>query len=75
MDIGVRETKCGYACSDHASFTKAGYASAFAIEAEFDLTNHNIHSTSDTIDHPEFSFSHMKEFSKLAIAFAYELGA
>lgn len=29
------ETKCGYACSDHASASKAGYPSAFVIESTF----------------------------------------
>jgi len=74
LDIPSVRTKCGYACSDHASFLKAGYQSSFAIESSFEDSNHNIHSTSDTIDHPEFSFSHMREFSKLVVAFAVELG-
>lgn len=30
VDIPAVHTKCGYACSDHASFAKAGYQSAFA---------------------------------------------
>lgn len=30
VDIPAVKTKCGYACSDHASFGKAGYQSAFA---------------------------------------------
>ncbi|WVR00253.1 hypothetical protein IAU59_007396 [Kwoniella sp. CBS 9459] len=67
------KTKCGYACSDHASFAKAGYQSAFAIESTFENSNHNIHTSGDTTEHPEFSFTHMREFSKLAVAFAIEL--
>lgn len=54
-------TKCGYACSDHASWSKAGYQSAFSIESTFEDSDKNIHSTSDTMDHPEFSVEHMKE--------------
>ncbi|KAL1412739.1 hypothetical protein Q8F55_000486 [Vanrija albida] len=73
LDIPPVKTQCGYACSDHASFSKAGYQASFSIESRFEDSNKNIHSTSDTIDHPEFSFTHMREFSKLAIAFAYEL--
>lgn len=69
------KTQCGYSCSDHASFQKAGYQAAFAIESTFENSNKNIHSSSDTIDHPEFSFTHMREFSKLALAFAVELSA
>jgi leucyl aminopeptidase len=31
LDIPWVDTKCGYACSDHASFSKAGYPSSFTI--------------------------------------------
>ena len=31
LDVPYVETKCGYACSDHASFSKAGYPSSFTI--------------------------------------------
>ncbi|KAI8884580.1 Zn-dependent exopeptidase [Backusella circina FSU 941] len=64
-------TKCGYACSDHASWRKLGFPSAFTIESAFDDSNHYIHTTDDTID--KLSFDHMKEFSKVAIGFAIEL--
>jgi len=75
LRIPYVETKCGYACSDHASWTNAGYRSSFAIESAFENSNHYIHSTNDRIDiSPEFSFDHMLEFSKLAVAFAIELG-
>ncbi|KAG8791407.1 Leucine aminopeptidase 1, partial [Ceratobasidium sp. 428] len=75
LDIPPVQTKCGYACSDHASWTKAGYPSAFSIESSFENSNHFIHSTNDRIDiSDEFSFEHALEFSKLAVAFAIELG-
>ncbi|GLB33621.1 putative peptidase [Lyophyllum shimeji] len=75
LDIPYVETKCGYACSDHASWSKAGYPSSFTIESSFENSNKNIHSTNDRIDiSDEFNFDHMLEFSKLAVAFAVELG-
>lgn len=75
LSIPPAQTKCGYACSDHASWTKYGYPSAFTIESSFETTNHNIHSANDRIDFsPEFSFEHALEFSKLAVAFSIELG-
>jgi len=75
LDIPYVETACGYACSDHASWRKAGYPSSFTIESTFENSNKNIHSINDRIDiSDEFSFSHMLEFSKLAVAFAIELG-
>ncbi|OCH88312.1 peptidase [Obba rivulosa] len=75
LDIPYVETKCGYACSDHASWGKAGYPSVFTIESTFEDSNHYIHSVNDRMDiSDEFSFTHMREFSKLAVAFAIELG-
>jgi len=74
LDIPYVETKCGYACSDHASWSKAGYRSSFTIESSFENSNKNIHSINDRIDiSPEFSFTHMLEFSKLAVAYVIEL--
>ncbi|GAA6001494.1 hypothetical protein JCM10207_006694 [Rhodosporidiobolus poonsookiae] len=74
--IGRTDTKCGYACSDHASWSKVGAPSAFLIESTFEDSSKNIHSTRDTIDYSptEFSFDHMKEFSRLAIGLAVEIG-
>jgi len=69
--LPYRETKCGYACSDHASWRKAGFPSAFAIEGDFSDSNPYIHSANDVIEN--LSFEHMIEFSKLAVSFAVEL--
>ncbi|KAF8959357.1 Leucine aminopeptidase 1 [Entomortierella lignicola] len=71
-DIPVRETKCGYACSDHASWAKAGYRSAFAIEGDFSDSSPYIHTANDDVSH--INFDHMKQFAKLALGFAVELG-
>ncbi|BGP55713.1 hypothetical protein JCM8202_003798 [Rhodotorula sphaerocarpa] len=68
------ETKCGYACSDHASWSKVGVPSGFTIESTFEDSDHNIHSTRDTIDQEGYSLEHVAEFAKVAIALAVELG-
>ncbi|EST06621.1 Peptidase M28 [Kalmanozyma brasiliensis GHG001] len=74
LDIGYTETKLGYAGSDHASWTKIGADSAFAIEATFENSNlKRIHTTQDTFDHPEFSFAHLMQFVRLSAAFVVEL--
>ncbi|KAF7728736.1 Leucine aminopeptidase 1 [Apophysomyces ossiformis] len=70
-DIPYVRTKCGYACSDHASWRGEGFPSAFTIESEFEESNKNIHTAQDTID--RLSFDHMKEFAKVAVSFAVEL--
>ncbi|CAG8602712.1 15124_t:CDS:2 [Acaulospora colombiana] len=61
-DIPSLDTKCGYACSDHASWSKAGFPSAFAIEGPFNDSNPYIHTVNDLIEH--LSFDHMLEFAK-----------
>lgn len=67
-DIPFVETKCGYACSDHASASKAGYPSAFVIESAFEDSDKHIHSTDDTLKY--LSFDHMLQHAKLTLAFA-----
>ena len=63
---------CGYGCSDHASWTRAGFASAFPFESPEDI-NRLIHSERDTLDTLEAAFG--LHFSKLAVAFAAELSS
>lgn len=74
LDIGYTQTKLGYAGSDHASWTKIGADSAFAIEATFENSNlKRIHTTQDTFDYPEFSFDHLMQFVRLSASFVVEL--
>jgi bacterial leucyl aminopeptidase len=70
-DIPYVETKCGYACSDHASASKAGYPSAFVIESAFEYSDNHIHSTEDLIKY--LSFDHMLQHARMTLAFGYEL--
>lgn len=65
------ETKCGYACSDHASASKAGYPSAFVIESAFEFSDNHIHSVDDLIEY--LSFDHMLQHARMTLAFVYEL--
>ncbi|KAI3642920.1 hypothetical protein MP228_012475 [Amoeboaphelidium protococcarum] len=65
------DTKCGYGCSDHASWTKAGYASAAPFEGLFREINPVIHSPRDTIE--KLDFDHMVSFTQLNIAFVVNL--
>ncbi|KAF2149950.1 Zn-dependent exopeptidase [Myriangium duriaei CBS 260.36] len=71
-DIPYIETKCGYACSDHASASKAGYPSAFVIESDFKYSDNKIHTTEDKIEY--LSFDHMLQHARLTLGLAYELG-
>lgn len=70
-DIPYVLTKCGYACSDHASASRYGYPSAFVIESDFALSNQKIHTTQDKIEY--LSFDHMLQHAKMTLSLAYEL--
>jgi leucyl aminopeptidase len=67
----VKHTTCGYACSDHASWSQNGYTAAMPFEAEFGHDNPNIHSSNDTMDY--ISINHMKDFAALGVAYAVEM--
>ena len=70
-DIPYVLTKCGYACSDHASASKYGYPSAFVIESDFKYSDKKIHTTEDKIEY--LSFDHMLQHAKMTLGFAYEM--
>ncbi|KFX89874.1 hypothetical protein O988_08446 [Pseudogymnoascus sp. VKM F-3808] len=70
-DIPYVETKCGYACSDHASASKAGYPSAFVIESDFKYSDDKIHTQDDKIEY--LSFDHMLQHARLTLGLVYEL--
>jgi len=70
-EIPYIETKCGYACSDHASASKAGYPSAFVIESDFKYSDNKIHTSDDTIKY--LSFDHMLQHARLTLGLVYEL--
>ncbi|KTD16006.1 aminopeptidase [Legionella lansingensis] len=73
VKVPVSYSKCGYGCSDHASWTEVGVPAAFPCETSFEDHNPYIHSSRDTIDllYPE----HMTNFAKLGLAFAIELAS
>ncbi|KAG6832123.1 hypothetical protein H0H87_002636 [Tephrocybe sp. NHM501043] len=63
---------CGYACSDHASWNQQGYPSTYPSEPMGD-DNPNVHMWNDTLATPGWSWNYTVEFTKVAVAFAYEL--
>lgn len=63
-------SSCGYGCSDHASWSRAGFASTFPFEAPLNSDNPNIHTERDTIDKLDILFG--LHFVKLGLAFAIE---
>jgi leucyl aminopeptidase len=73
VHVPWEEMPCQYACSDHASWTDAGYASAFPFEATMGGDNPKIHTADDLPEllQPTFGL----HFAKLTLAFAIELAS
>lgn len=68
-DINYSFDICGYACSDHASWTKYGFAASFPFEAPFGQHNSTIHSTEDL----SFDADHAVKFLRLSVVYLAEL--
>ncbi|MFK3651299.1 M20/M25/M40 family metallo-hydrolase [Lysobacter enzymogenes] len=72
----LAEYKCGYGCSDHASWTAAGYPAAMVFEggtAKGGYSPH-IHSRNDTLANMGNSAANSVPFAKLGLAFLGEVG-
>lgn len=67
-------TACGYACSDHGSWTRYGVPSAFPFEARFEDYNQSIHSPNDLLEQIDTTGERQAKFSKLGVEFMMELG-
>ena len=65
--------KCGYACSDHASWHTQGYPASMPFEATMDTMNQNIHTPDDTLAVSNNNASHAVKFTKMALAYVVEL--
>jgi len=65
--------KCGYGCSDHASWHSNGFPASMPFEARMKEMNKKIHTANDTIEISRGTASHAAKFSKLAVAFVVEL--
>jgi len=66
-------SKCGYGCSDHASWTAKGYPASIPFESTMEDINHNIHTEDDTLANAGGDAKHAAKFAKLAAAFVVEL--
>jgi len=69
-------SRCGYGCSDHASWHNAGYPASMPFESTMGDINHKIHTADDTIDAPGSggTADHAEKFAKLGVSFAVEMG-
>lgn len=72
LNIEIVDDKCGYGCSDHASWYRQGFPTVMPTEATFNQMNKKIH-TSDDVINSQSSFEHAAIFSKIAVAFVHHL--
>jgi len=70
-DLLFVDTRCGYACSDHASWNRAGFSACFPFEADFRNSNPRIHTIQDLLS--ALSIDHGAEFVKVAVGYIVEL--
>lgn len=73
--ITVGYSRCGYACSDHASWQAQGFASSFPFETIDGDDNPYIHTANDTYANSGSQADHALKYAKLAAAYAIELGS
>tara|TARA_Y100000991_G_C21969397_1_gene348582 strand:- start:1722 stop:2909 length:1188 start_codon:yes stop_codon:yes gene_type:complete len=71
-DLSISFDKCGYACSDHASWYRQGYPVVYPFESTFSTYNKDIHSHKDTLEQSDNTADHAVNFVKLGLAFAIE---
>jgi bacterial leucyl aminopeptidase len=73
-EITYGDTLCSYGCSDHVSWTRVGFPSAFPFEATFEAFNTSIHSPMDVVATMDGSGTHQARFAKLGLEYAIEIG-
>jgi len=71
-NLKVTKTSCGYACSDHASWNKAGFPACYPAEGIIEDDNRNIHTDKDTIS--ILNLDHGLQFAKVGLGYLVELG-
>jgi bacterial leucyl aminopeptidase len=73
LKVPWKYSKCGYACSDHASWTSFGFPASFPFETLFNESNPHIHSKQDVIEKSFNRADHALAFAALGLAYVVEL--
>ncbi|MBS1793883.1 MAG: M20/M25/M40 family metallo-hydrolase [Acidobacteria bacterium] len=71
--LAIGTSSCGYACSDHASWTNKSYPASMPGEATFADTNSVLHTVNDLISRSGNNANHALKFTKLALSYVGEL--
>lgn len=73
LNVEILDDKCGYGCSDHASWFRNGFPTLMPTEAKFKSMFNYIHTDKDVIS-SVMNFEHALVFSKIALVMAMDLG-
>lgn len=73
VQIGVTSSRCGYACSDHASWNSNSYDAGFTFESAFENHNPYIHTDKDVIAHCDMK--HAAQYARLGVGYMVELSS
>ncbi|QDK39283.1 M28 family peptidase [Bdellovibrio sp. NC01] len=68
----IVDDKCGYGCSDHASWYRQGYPTLMPFESKMNDSNSNIHTARDLVT-KDSNFNHSVAYTKIALLFAMDL--
>jgi bacterial leucyl aminopeptidase len=64
---------CGYGCSDHASWYRAGVPASMPFESRMRDRNKSIHTADDTLELSNNNADHALKFARLGAAYAIEM--
>ena len=73
--LKIGTDKCGYACSDHASWTAKGYYASMPFEAAMGQDDPYIHTANDTYANTGSQADNSLKFARMALAYMVELGS
>jgi leucyl aminopeptidase len=74
-NISHSTDNCGYGCSDHASWTAAGYPASMPFETKMNQYNPKIHTSQDTLANMDSTAAKALKFAKMALAYVVEMAA
>jgi len=69
--LGFTDSKCGYGCSDHASWNSAGFATCFASEGTMSNSDPLLHTESDLFN--VLNLDHGAQIAQVALGYLVEL--
>jgi leucyl aminopeptidase len=65
-------SKCGYGCSDHASWHGQGYPASMPFESTMEDINRKIHTATDLLSNSREAI-HAEKFARMGVAFLVEM--